>query len=108
MIGRMPLTWEPPIGIEPMTYALREARPSALGVLPALMAAHASRNAPSAQGAPDPGPQSGALISAPRACGDAVRQPLGITVPDGCRSGYQSFDGCGLVHVVPGHVGGRW
>jgi hypothetical protein len=44
---------EPPIGIEPMTYALREARQAAPEVLPAQMAALASRNAPRAQDVPD-------------------------------------------------------
>jgi len=39
---------EPPIGIEPMTYALRAARCTALGALPAQTAAHAFRNALSA------------------------------------------------------------
>jgi hypothetical protein len=43
---------EPPIGIEPMTYALREARDTAPGTLPAQIAALASRNALSAQSAP--------------------------------------------------------
>ena len=46
-------TGEPPPGIEPGTYALREARNTALSALPALIAAHASRNAPGAQRAPD-------------------------------------------------------
>jgi hypothetical protein len=36
-----------------MTYALREARPAALGALPAQIAAHAASNAQSAQGAQD-------------------------------------------------------
>jgi hypothetical protein len=40
---------EPPPGIEPGTYALREAREIVSGTLPALIAAHLSRNAPSAQ-----------------------------------------------------------
>jgi len=44
---------EPPWGIEPQTYALREARHSVPGTLPAQIAAHASPNAPSAQDAPD-------------------------------------------------------
>ena len=44
---------EPPIGIEPMTYALREARPAALYALPAQMARLTSLNAPSAQDVPD-------------------------------------------------------
>jgi len=44
---------EPPIGIEPMTYALREARRAAPGALPAQMTARTSQNAPSAQDAPD-------------------------------------------------------
>jgi len=38
-----------PIGIEPMTYALREARHAALGALPAPIAAHLPRNALSAR-----------------------------------------------------------
>ena len=32
---KRPLSWEPPIGIEPMTYALREARSPAARPLPA-------------------------------------------------------------------------
>jgi hypothetical protein len=44
---------EPPIGIEPMTYALREARHADLGALPAQIAALVARNAPNAQGAWD-------------------------------------------------------
>src|SRR5215471_4021412 len=43
---------EPPIGIEPMTYALREAWDPAPGPLPAQTAARASLDAPSAQCAP--------------------------------------------------------
>jgi integrase-like protein len=43
---------EPPIGIEPMTYALREARQTAPGSLPAQTAAHPPLNAPGAQCAP--------------------------------------------------------
>jgi hypothetical protein len=43
---------EPPWGIEPQTYALREARQTALGTLPAQIAALASRNALGAQHAP--------------------------------------------------------
>jgi hypothetical protein len=50
---------EPPIGIEPMTYALREARDTVLSPLPALMAAHAPPNAHNAQRARIPGPRSG-------------------------------------------------
>ncbi len=38
MIGRGPLSWEPPIGIEPMTYALRGARSQAAHALAAPMA----------------------------------------------------------------------
>src|SRR5262249_34998768 len=44
-----PLDWEPPIGIEPMTHALREAWDPAPGPLPAQTAALASLDAPSAQ-----------------------------------------------------------
>src|SRR6266576_5773263 len=44
---------EPPWGIEPQTYALREARYTVLGVLPALTAAHASLNALNAQSSSD-------------------------------------------------------
>ena len=40
---------EPPTGFEPVTYALREARRTALGTLPAQIAALASRNALNAQ-----------------------------------------------------------
>jgi hypothetical protein len=32
MIGRGSLAWEPPIGIEPMTYALREGREASSAV----------------------------------------------------------------------------
>ena len=43
------ITWEPPgeppWGIEPQTYALREARETVPGALPALIAAHLPRNA---------------------------------------------------------------
>src|SRR5215831_20204800 len=43
-VRKTPRSWafsvEPPIGIEPMTYALREARHAAPGALPAQMAAH--------------------------------------------------------------------
>ena len=45
MIGKRPLSWEPPIGIEPMTYALREAREYAAAPLPAQTA---RRTAPEA------------------------------------------------------------
>src|SRR5215469_7246743 len=41
--------WEPPWGIEPQTYALREARDVAPGPLPAQIAAHAAQNAPGAR-----------------------------------------------------------
>ena len=51
---------------------------------------------------------AGALISAPRACGDTVRQPLGITSPTAAAAGINPSTAAGLVHVVPGHVGGRW
>jgi site-specific recombinase XerD len=44
-------TWEPPWGIEPQTYALREARHPAPGPLPAPIAACLPRNAHGAQGA---------------------------------------------------------
>ena len=44
---------EPPWGIEPQTYALREARGTAPGAPPAPIAPLASRNALNAQGAPD-------------------------------------------------------
>jgi hypothetical protein len=54
---------EPPWGIEPQTYALREARGSALGPPPAQIAAQGPRNAPSEQHAPDSGPRPG-----PRPC----------------------------------------
>jgi hypothetical protein len=50
---------EPPIGIEPMTYALREARNTVPRPLPAQIASHAPRNAPRAQHAPDSGPRPG-------------------------------------------------
>jgi hypothetical protein len=53
------LTWEPPWGIEPQTYALREARQAALGTLPAQIAALTSRNALCAQSARIPGPRPG-------------------------------------------------
>src|SRR5690348_11258202 len=42
-----------------MTYALREARRTALGSPPAQIAAHASRTAPDAQRALDSGPRPG-------------------------------------------------
>jgi hypothetical protein len=62
-VRRIPKSWafvvEPPIGIEPMTYALREARHAAPGALPAQIASHAPRNAPVAQHAPDSGPRPG-------------------------------------------------
>jgi len=45
---------EPPWGIEPQTYALREARQAVLGTLPAQIAALASRNALGAQHVPWP------------------------------------------------------
>src|SRR5256885_17069648 len=50
---------EPPWGIEPQTYALREARYTVLGSLPALIAALRSLNALRAQCVPDPGPRPG-------------------------------------------------
>src|SRR4249920_1557739 len=54
---------EPPWGIEPQTYALREARETAPGTLPAQIAALTSRNALCAQSAripePRPGPRPG-------------------------------------------------
>jgi hypothetical protein len=50
---------EPPWGIEPQTYALREARQAALDALPAQIAALASRNALCAQSARIPGPRPG-------------------------------------------------
>jgi hypothetical protein len=52
MIGRA-ADLEPPWGIEPQTYALREARHAAPGALPAQIAAHGPRNAPGAQSADD-------------------------------------------------------
>jgi len=56
-VRKTPRSWafvaEPPWGIEPQTYALREAWQSAPGSLPAQIAAHASRNAPGAQNVPD-------------------------------------------------------
>src|SRR5215813_203868 len=51
---RLAAALEPPIGIEPMIYALREARHVAPGTLPAQMASRTSQNAPCAQNAPDP------------------------------------------------------
>jgi hypothetical protein len=56
---------EPPWGIEPQIYALREARDSAQGLLPAQIAARASRNALGAQRARYAGPRSGPRISVP-------------------------------------------
>jgi hypothetical protein len=41
---------EPPIGIEPMTYALREAWPGALGALPAPIARIIALTAPTTVG----------------------------------------------------------
>ena len=51
--------WEPPWGIEPQTYALREARDNVPGALPAPIAARLPRNALSAQRARIPGPRPG-------------------------------------------------
>ena len=54
VLTAMPAAGIPPGDIiEPMTYALREARRTALGALPAQIAALASRDALSAQRAPD-------------------------------------------------------
>jgi len=50
---------EPPTGFEPVNYALREARDSAPGALPAQIASHVRRTAPSAQHAPYSGPRPG-------------------------------------------------
>jgi hypothetical protein len=50
---------EPPWGIEPQTYALREARDNVPGPLPAPIAARLPRNALSAQRARIPGPRPG-------------------------------------------------
>jgi hypothetical protein len=50
---------EPPWGIEPQTYALREARRATLSTLPAQIAALVSRNALGARRAPIPVPRPG-------------------------------------------------
>ena len=50
--GRGPLTWEPPIGIEPMTYALRGARFRSVYPLAAPIARVMARMAPAALGLP--------------------------------------------------------
>src|SRR6516165_4217463 len=52
---------EPPTGFEPVNYALREARDSAPGALPAQIASHVPRTARSAQHAPYSGPRPGQL-----------------------------------------------
>ena len=67
---------EPPWGIEPQTYALREARQTALGTLPAQIAALASRNALGAQHAPWPGPRPGPRPGQPS--GDKVLLALAV------------------------------
>jgi hypothetical protein len=50
MIGKGPLSWEPPIGIEPMTYALRGARAAAAHALAAPIARAIARMALAALG----------------------------------------------------------
>jgi hypothetical protein len=61
-LAKYGISLEPSWGIEPQTYVLREARHSVLDVLPAQIAAHASRNALGAQRArifgPRPGPRT--------------------------------------------------
>jgi hypothetical protein len=56
-VRKTPRNWtfaaEPPWGIEPQAYALREARGTAPGAPPALIAALASRNALNAQSPTD-------------------------------------------------------
>ena len=67
---------EPPWGIEPQTYALREARQAVLGTLPAQIAALASRNALGAQHVPWPGPRPGPRPGQPS--GDKVLLALAV------------------------------
>ncbi len=64
-IGKGALSWEPPIGIEPMTYALREARASAAHALPAPIARVMARMALAALGL----------------SGDSVHEPVHVQDP---------------------------